>query len=240
MCLHEMEQDGRLHQSQRFHAGVNRHLHPNYPPRKKKRERKKISQYCLCCTLNSNVKQPPPPPHGPPTPGWWPCISILALCKHFWRGTWRCWHAWTSWRGWGVGGGGEVLLGSDSKLLFARSQLPRRWLPLPRLAPDSGRTSSARHRCCRRRRPRLPCKRQTHRQNLLVSEGAGGAVGGEGGLQAKVPPHLPYQRDGRILKPACAHLLHGKQISGPNKPPSDPDFWLLRGADTQRRQHAKR
>lgn len=138
------------------------------------------------------------------------CISILALCKHFWRGTWRCWHAWTSWRG---RRGGEVLLGSNSELLFARSQLPRRWLPLPRLAPDSGRTSSTLRR---HRRPRLPCKRQqlqTRRQKLLVSEGDARRWRGRGagGITSRGPAAPSVSES--VLKPARAHLPHGKQIS---------------------------
>lgn len=78
----------------------------------------KISQYCLSCVPNSNVKQPQ---DGSPQlhPG---------LRKHFWRGTWHCWHTGPHH---GEGGWG---FGSDSELLFARSQLPHWWLPLPRLA----------------------------------------------------------------------------------------------------------
>lgn len=74
----------------------------------------KTRRYCLSSALNSNVK---PPQDGGPRLG-----------KHFWRGTWRCWHTGTTPRG------RRVSFGSDSELLSARSQLPHRWLPLPRLA----------------------------------------------------------------------------------------------------------
>lgn len=48
--------------------------------------------------------------------------------KHFWRGTWHCWHTGPhrGERGW--------VFGSDSELLFARSQLLHWWLLLPCLA----------------------------------------------------------------------------------------------------------
>lgn len=162
------------------------------------------------------------------------CISILALCKHFWRGTWRCWHAWTSRR---VRRGGEVLLGSNSELLFARSQLPRRWLPLPRLAPDSGRTSSTLRRC----RPRLPCKRQLQSrcQKRLVGEDDARRWRGRritsGGL---VAPSVSES----ILKPGRAHLLHGEKKDFPGRTNCRlirTSGGLKRGADTQQRQHVK-
>lgn len=93
----------------------------------------KTRRYCLSSALNSNVK---PPQDGGPRLG-----------KHFWRGTWRCWHTGTTPRG------RRVSFGSDSELLSARSQLPHRWLPLPRLAqgqfvsppPATGIPQEAKH-----------------------------------------------------------------------------------------------
>ena len=85
------------------------------------------SQYFLSCALNSNVKQLQ---DG--------SLQLHpGLHKHFWRGTWRCWHTGPHH---GEGGWG---FGSDSGLLFARSQLPHWWPPLSRLAPMPCASSAA-------------------------------------------------------------------------------------------------